>query len=830
MSIETLSSTPDFTSSGTYSGEYIKPTGLNTLNQIYQPVKVYIEGVEVPYSSISINQVMKGLPSCELELPPSSGLMEIVRYYQPKIHIFYTDLDRGGDRLLFWGHICATAYSKSRSGNGYSSIRFRCNHRLKLANDMLIYFGNHMEGLDVKYEGASMAADDLTSTMAITRAFQGVTGPRTSADDKISPFNTKLDGADITKLPDNVASFEQRLIGMPGAMVNLWNQLKRASCKDPNHHLNMLSLYIPLFEEGLSYFKRMSGHYLVEKSQQDGRKQFCPKDDPNKYNVLVPSFYSSSSQSTAESFFAINVASTAVGAAGEMTGFLQLCDMFYESMLYETLTLASPAEVALDPTSPMGVTSNNMSTVETVVKPSTPFYYSPICNVVFPRMFESIDITQEEESVPTRVSAQHNQLPNQTTAIGSHYRGPNSVREALALGSYFNSAASGRTRYDLKSTTIMDPNVPGMYEQGRGMKPVQVSLPWWLVLVLKNYQTQGTPDRTWPSTSEPAYAEMLLRMKDWEQRFAISVDKEGKTVPNSDKKTLDPNSPISGINAYESMLYNSVDYEFTKTIASARQGTINCVFNPYIIPGYPMDVLDDSPNCPSFHGLCSSVTHNITANHISTTVGIVAAVSYSELSMYYMPPLHPSLMGQLGMYNETGGAKTPGQGIPAYGDTSSIGNVASTLLQNPQAKLKADEFYYSVLGVGAADPTELYDYQVSQPRPQLRGYGDYKLQVMPEASSIPDVNGGDLNDWNTVPGNLRLVSRNIEGKDSIAFKFQYSFIDMTEDNYSGSAVAYSNPVFMSPQLLEPGASMFLEYKDTIDFLTPIPPTAPATAG
>ena len=242
-----------------------------------------------------------------------------------------------------------------------------------------------------------------------------------------------------------------------------------------------------------------------------------------------------------------------------------------------------------------------------------------------------------------------------------------------------------------------------------------------------------------------------------------------------------------------------------------------------------MDVLDDSPNCPSFHGVCSSVTHTITANHISTTVGIVSAVSYSELSMYYLPPLHPSLMGQLGMYN-TDANPAVGSGeksLPVYGDTSTLGNVQSTLLQNPAAKLKADAFYYSVLGVGAADPTELYDYQVSQPRPQLRGTGDYRIQVMPTVSSIPDGRGGDINDWNTVPGNLRLVSRNIEGKESIAYKFSYTFMDMTKEAYSGNTYAYSNPVFMSKQLLEPGASMFLKYKDTVDFLVPIPPASAA---
>jgi hypothetical protein len=194
-------------------------------------------------------------------------------------------------------------------------------------------------------------------------------------------------------------------------------------------------------------------------------------------------------------------------------------------------------------------------------------------------------------------------------------------------------------------------------------------------------------------------------------------------------------------------------------------------------------------------------------------------------------------MGQLGMFNEDtstadvykGAGKGSGEkALGTYLDTSVLGNVQSTLLENPLAKEKADEFYYSVLGVGAADPTELYDYQIGQPRPQLRSVGDYKFQVMPEAAELPNENGGDSNDWNTVPGNLRLVSRNIEGKESIAYKFEYNFVDLTEDNYTGNFVSYSNPIFMSTQLLEPGASMFLDYKDTLDFITPVPPTTPSS--
>jgi hypothetical protein len=87
-------------------------------------------------------------------------------------------------------------------------------------------------------------------------------------------------------------------------------------------------------------------------------------------------------------------------------------------------------------------------------------------------------------------------------------------------------------------------------------------------------------------------------------------------------------------------------------------------------------------------------------------------------------------------------------------------------------------------------------------------------------SFLVDAGGGESNDWLTTMGNLRLVTRNIESKDSIASKFSYDFIDLNLTNYSGSARSYTNPIFGSPGLCEPGRSLFLDYKETEDFVVP----------
>lgn len=120
--------------------------GINTTDIVYQDIKVYIEGVQVPFEAISISQNIGEYPSAIVQVPPQSGLMDIARYYQPKVHIFYTDRDLGGDRLLFWGHIIACNYAKSRQ-QGMATISFRCHHKNALFEQVTLEWSNYVNNV-----------------------------------------------------------------------------------------------------------------------------------------------------------------------------------------------------------------------------------------------------------------------------------------------------------------------------------------------------------------------------------------------------------------------------------------------------------------------------------------------------------------------------------------------------------------------------------------------------------------------------------------------------------------------------------------------------------
>lgn len=820
---------------GYYTPEanYGKVINLNTTDVVYQDIKVFIEGVEVPFSTLMVNQAMWQMPTCTVEVPPHPGLLEICKYYHPKLHIFFQDLETGDWRVLFWGNITSSMYTKNVNVGGGSSISFRGIHRNQLLRQFILYFGNFTtnQSQTANNPPGTLPMETFNSEQAISRALMGINGVA-SGKDRLTADNADIKNADINKLDSALAEFEQRLIGIPSVIICLWNMVKKAALDNVKTNLTTLTLYLPLFEEGISYFKRMSGHYYLEKQQDSSRGKYCPKGGINRDILLGPTFRTGFMDAF-QAQLTVQAVQAGLGFSGEQTGFIEVCERFIQAMHYEIVTLASPAEVPLDPASGSAYDSGEkLVAIDTVVKPVIPFYYAPVCNVLLPRMITSVDIAQDDLAVPSRNFYYNNALPQDNSGISTNFEGPNTVREAIAIAMNMGGR-KGLGMYDLRATTGTDPNIPGMYEQGRGVLPRRVNPPWWLTQMMADQgKTQG--NESYPKTKTPEYDQLILIARSWEDRMGYNITYDtkagtdasvAKKVRNPDKDTLNPFSEKANVKSWERLMFAAVDYEFAELVSQSRQGSVTGVFNPYIVVGYPMDVLDDSPSNPSFHALCTSVTHTITARGMNTTVGMACVTSYGELTNYYTPPLPPWLQIALGVVNADNNPLVDPTAEPTYGDTSVLGKVRSTIVQNPDARLKADEFYRSVFGVGAADPSEMMDFGTGQIMPQGREGNGTLYASAQGRQSLAAPNGGQLNDWNTTMGNLRLVKRPIETRSSIESKMSeaespYKFIDMSVANYSGSMVEYSNPYLSEEFLMEPGASLFLDYTETVDFVKP----------
>lgn len=860
-----------------YSGSEDPPESkANTTDVVYQDVSVFIEGVQVPFEAISISQSIGNYPTAQIQIPPQNSLMDIARYYQPKVHIFYKDKNYGGDRLLFWGHIAAPNYSRSRQ-QGMATIGFSCVHRNATLDNLTLDYAGYIPNnvlMNVNPEESAVKVTTLNSHLSIIIALQGISGIQTEAVDKISIENEKLADAKTHKLDPRFTKFEKRFKGMPGAIMNFWNQTKQSTYLNPSFAKAMTLLYIPLVEEGLAYFDRMSGHPFLEDKIDAARQEFCPGGtSPKEVSepVLIPPSYLMNSFSAIQSALATDAIQSIMGYSGERTSFTQLVQSFLNSVEYESITLASPAEIAIDPSTylnpdePDSWGGTEKMAVETIIKPQIPFYYSPVCNVILPKMFHTISVAQAENEVPTRITAFNSQMISAVggNKLASSYRAPESVREATSLGSSEDNSGIGSDPAvsGLLGTTGNSFGIPGKYEQGRGIQNFSIQLPDWLARFSqgqKEDQANTAAEGFLPRDTEE-YKALVDLHAAWVYRNGYDtqmVNDEIKRTRNTDRDVMDPNFISAGIHPYQRLLFSSADYEFTKAVVRSRVGSVEALFNPYIIPGYPMEIIDDSPNSPCFHAMCSSVTHSITARSIGTSIAFIGASTYTEMSNYYLQPLHPWLTTALEMVDVKIKAKddknsaSSSEAVPAnneprdsndpkspkdpnatkegessgtetkeeeYGQPKGeVESVNSTIVNNVKAKEAADKFYMNVLGVPAAAIEDVYDFQYGQVIPVTRFAGKF---TMGSNDPMPSDNGGDMNPFRTAMGNLRMVCRPIEGMKSITAKFGLQFIKLTPSNYNGTVMSYMNPHLVDEKyLVEPGASMFLDYQDTKEFL------------
>lgn len=825
-------STPTFRGS---TGTPVDPA-LNNTDVILPVVKLYIEGVQVPFESISISNSYQALPSAEIQIPPTSGLIDITRGYEPKVHVFFEDVNYGGDRLLFWGIIKSCSYSRSRA-QGSAFISFHCEHRISLLNQITLdYTGwaspTNANMVDANQSDSIVKPASMNSNMMIIEALKGVSGVA-SEQERIVSTNASVSTAPTDKIDPSLQVFEKRLEGMPGVALNLWNQLKKGAAQDPLMNLALSKMYIPLLEEGLSFFKRFSGHYSLEKDIQNGKQPYCHGNTQQEAHVVVPPCFRNAIMSAQQQEISVRSLASIVGFSGELTSLLDLLNYFYGNAQYDMSVLSSPAEINVDPESfneDASAQGIEKTVVETIVKPQIPFYFSPTCNVLLPRMYSDIQINQDEGSVPTRVTAFHEAMPSSTgeAGLGTNIRSPSSIREAVA----YNSALKGGVgntdvaRLSIASTRGYSYSIPGKYEQGVGVRPQKISLPWWLVILVADKSSRGvnTSQESFPAHGTESYNDMMVLSKEWENRHAKKLVEDDGTIQSSSdnpKKGLNPYDPLNKeILPFERILIGAADYEYTKRIVGSRTGFVGAVFNPYIIPGYPMEIVDDNPNHPSFHAFCTSVTHTITSNQISTSIGFVGAVSYAELSNFYIPPIHPYLQTALNLVNAVVDEEEYSKG--KYGDPTPFIETSSTLLQNPVGKATADQFYKEVLGVGACAPDDLMHFSTGRAFSVNRAEGILRPEVLPDKDNTPNRThyqaARETKDYYSTVGNLRLVRRPIESKVSIEDKFGLSFIDIDPALYNNTYVNYVNPKLAKNLYLEPGASLFLDYVEINEFI------------
>lgn len=758
-------------------------TDVGYTTAIFQSFEVYIEGIQVPFESITISSG-GGLPNAVISIPPTQSLMDIARFYQPKVHIFFEDQNdkrRGVSKkeymkLIFHGNIIATDYSKytSPSGGGIS-IQFRCRHRNAAISDLLIDYTDWINNPMLIKEDGALAENHPNSLASIYEALTGIT----SEYDEKKIAAKGVESPDPRYLSKTLLLHYSKLMGIPGVMVNYWNQLKRAAyTKEITKYQDVFTkMYEPLVENGLHFFERLSGHSVIEKRVEDSRIMPCPTSEVKpKSPSLVPPATQMSVQAAFQLSLTMGVLQNYMQRAGDKADFFSLMEGALVSMDYSIVTLTSPAETPMHTEDLCRISleqsksTEKTSAVETIVRPNIPFYFSPSCNILYPKMYSGISVQYDELSVPTRTMLINQEGVASTSDLGTRFRAPNSIREAII------AKLPETLGKNLESTTGYSHGAVGKYEQGTGVRSVSTTMPPWLGHLSQSMDEkveQGNGSVVAPTGLD---ASVLADLKEgWEKRYP-------------GKPHMNPWSEESTVPPHHKLLFAAAEYSISTKFSMSKSGSVSCPFNPYIIPGYPMDILDNSPSAPSFHALCTQVTHSITAGSVDTQVSFISAMTYTELANYYIPFISPALQAYLGL------ASNP--------------TLTGVSLE---AKNLADEFYYYTVGTKAIIPEMVYDFASGLLKPiDINEAG--AIVASSAVTPLPDKYGvGDLNKNTSFAGNMALTYRPIESQASLEKRFNYKFISMTYANYNPTVVKYKNEVLDQAQKLEIGASQFLDY-------------------
>lgn len=740
------------------------------LGVIHLDFKLYIEGVQVPFENIVVSNSYGTLPTASITVPYLPFLQEIGRNYPAKVHIFFKDAVterylQGQDRtraqamarhtfcLLFSGVIKGAYYSKSKGvGEASTTISFQCVHKNYVASEILLSLArfNTSDVSSANFDAVNTSTAGITlwnPQVVAQQTLQGVdsTG-RTVFTPSIIQNNAEKESDDTSTagVPGQLLPYASQFAGVPGTVLRLWNIMCKDSYAFAYKMDFMKKIYIPLMYN-IKYFEGMVGHPIVENYLEKNKLPASSKVSDSSQKYLNPRG-SYKGGATITSLGAASIDATimavmsGVSQAVASTPFNVISSSIAQSLLYDITTLSSPAmrvksAVSVEDVAGSLGATDPVAPVETIVHPNMNLYFAPKCNVLYPNLYTSIQVSDLYDDAPTRIMSNTPPIGTTNSPISFVYRSPLNVRKAV----YNRSLASKGKVTDIINTVEVYEETPAAHEMGRGVHARVGTMPTWVQYI--NGQVESSPRTTEAKA-------------DWRK-----------------------------------MLMDYNDYQYSVALSSYRTGRVSAVFNPYIVVGYPMDVVDPSPLRPSHHGFCTSVTHSISSSGVSTDISFSNAVTFEELYVFDTPMTLPWLADLLKIRKNAGGQ--------TY---TSLANASA------EARAAADTYYKDVLGVGAAFIDDLSEYKYADELP-TRG-----------VKSVNKIMG-------SVEDALAACRRNVQTLANVEDLHGFTFID-TVGRLAVNKQGFRDFIFQPPAgasasnqynaaAVPPGHSLFLDYSSYV---------------
>jgi hypothetical protein len=364
---------------------------------------VYINGLEVPVTTVNVDFGVNKIPTCTIEMPPDPRLARLGYEDRVEVAVFYLDefFDPYNAEFCLMGEfdIMGWAYTNSASGR---SLRFMCVGTAQILQQLNMFYISSVD--DIVSAFVPPAATDASTVTAGILYFpaslflQGLMPTQKAASD--------LEGdAEVVQIEEFITTPYQFIHNVFKAMLSNID-----TSGDPNRSASASALPANATSApGKNFFAR----YMMKR---DLHRRFVGL--PYIDNDLNPAdkgcFPIIKATQSTEALKAIqSQLGSAVGPSGSIW---ELLRMMLGTMFMEVVTIpAPPIAMAESDTGVMrDVFKNKRKTTvgdktlfgviaANFIKPQCYFGLPPTCNVIFPSMLQNLSLEEDYTNQPTRV-------------------------------------------------------------------------------------------------------------------------------------------------------------------------------------------------------------------------------------------------------------------------------------------------------------------------------------------------------------------------------------------------------------------------------------------
>lgn len=496
---------------------------------IYQNYKLFIEGEECPFESVTISYGVGGIPEMIIQLVPYHILRKLGE--RTKAHLYFLDPIDGQLRLLFDGEIRGEGYIKTPSSR---TLTYSVTHVSHYLDEILISFKDPwtfgLQSLGATKSPSSLQVylqERATTNTIIEQYFSAaslkdVKGK--SFHDFFKNFITLILSGEEKEINDISEQLKDSSIST-AKKEKLEGQLKELKEKQPE----AIRFFIAKAKEW-NLFDRIT--VLPQQTGGLPDAAFTLEDFIKDEELLK--FWRE----------------IGITTSGGVYSIFQLFNKVFQQIFYVPVVIPTPYY-------------KGQALQSILYKPQSLFVSPPLCNVIWPSMYNSFSYSRDFKAQPTRMFARQ-----RDTIFNS---------DGLVPANYIWAPSGSFKQFD---------------ESTGEARPVDIQE------AMNTVVTSTGEDKVGVRLAQHQENDIVHRYINW-----LGQVKNPKT---------------------HKQVLKLVDYELIRQRLKTVSSSISMVFNPYIVPGFPCLIVDEPDSGMHVYGYVMAVTHNIHASggsHTTADIG-----------------------------------------------------------------------------------------------------------------------------------------------------------------------------------------------------------------